>query len=414
MIFKAVVKNTLTQLVGRLLSAAISLCATFLLARALGPSYFGEYTKIITLVVLFYFIVDLGLNAIFLKDLENAPAQKASLLNKLIALRLILSVVASFGIILLAGLVWYFTHTFSPLVVFGVIIGSISIFGYGIFLSISGFFQHKLDFKSNVAASLLGSLAWLVCIFFASIIFVDNPFYLVLVVMIGFVIGTFVTVVCGLLRLNNFMQIKIFLFSPVFAKKIIQESIPLAAVLLINLIYFRVDIWVLSYFRASSEIGAYALAYRFFDFAIALPVLAINSLYPMLLKKTEATEKSTYWLIGLAFMVVAICIVGVFWLFAPLLVLIREDYIEAVAYLKILALSIPLFYLTAPIMWYFILRQKQKQLLIIYIPALIFNMVANLWAVPYYGAYASAVITGVGELVILLLGVCLLVKKPKL
>src|SRR3989344_1633798 len=97
MALKQIARNTLIQLIGRLLSAAISFLITFLLARALGPAFFGDYIKIITLVTLFYFLADLGLNAFFLKDLAEESAQAPTLLRHIFGLRLLLGVLGSIG-----------------------------------------------------------------------------------------------------------------------------------------------------------------------------------------------------------------------------------------------------------------------------------------------------------------------------
>ena len=60
--------NTLVQLVGKLITAGITFLITFIIAREYGAVGYGEFTKIIAFVSLFYLIVDFGLNAVRLKE----------------------------------------------------------------------------------------------------------------------------------------------------------------------------------------------------------------------------------------------------------------------------------------------------------------------------------------------------------
>ncbi len=60
-------KNVMYQLLSRLITSGVGFLTTILVARYLGVSGFGDYTKIITVVSIFYLVSDFGLNAIYLQ-----------------------------------------------------------------------------------------------------------------------------------------------------------------------------------------------------------------------------------------------------------------------------------------------------------------------------------------------------------
>jgi len=69
--------------------------------------------------------------------------------------------------------------------------------------------------------------------------------------------------------------------------------------------------------------------------------------------------------------------------------------------LQILALSLPIFYLTSPLMWGLIEQKLERQILVVYAFAAIFNGLSNYLFVPLFGSPASAVLTIATETIIL-------------
>jgi O-antigen/teichoic acid export membrane protein len=186
------------------------------------------------------------------------------------------------------------------------------------------------------------------------------------------------------------------------------EGLPLGLVLIFNVIYFRIDLFLLSYFRQSSEVGAYGLAYKFFELAIALPTFIMNSWYPLLLQAralgvVNRIGNKTYVLLAVLGLLVGVSL----WIGAPFIVF-RSDFVASVGLLRILSFSLPLFFVTSPLMWQFVLDKKQHLLVWVYAGATVINVLLNTVYIPIYGAFAAAVITGITELTVLGGGVAML------
>ena len=111
--FRRIYRNTSAQLIGRLVSAVSAFVSTLLLAHALGSVYFGEYTKIIVFITLFYPAVDFGFNTIFIKEGRDRVEKKfASFFSFRIFLGIFYSVIA----VSIGWLLALLNRGFSPLV----------------------------------------------------------------------------------------------------------------------------------------------------------------------------------------------------------------------------------------------------------------------------------------------------------
>src|SRR5258708_21706150 len=123
--------------------------------------------------------------------------------------------------------------------------------------------------------------------------------------------------------------------------------------LFFNLIYFRIDVLVLSLFQNTSAVGAYGLSYRFFDFLIALPLFLSNALYPTLLasqKNISIFFKVLHKYVAIS-LGLSIIIIIPLWLLAPYFSLIREDFTQSIVPFRLLLLSLPFFFLTNILQW---------------------------------------------------------------
>ena len=183
----------------------------------------------------------------------------------------------------------------------------------------------------------------------------------------------------------------------------LMMSAPLGLVLFINLLYFRIDVWILTMYRTTSELGAYALSYKFFEFAISLPTLSMQAAFPQLIQTTGLTQKKIRTQLMISFFIISLFVMVCLFVGAPLLTLIKSEYAQAIVPLQILSLSVPIFFITSPLMWDYIALGKQQKLLPIYALGLVSNVVLNLLLIPRFGALAAAATTGLSELIVLLI-----------
>jgi O-antigen/teichoic acid export membrane protein len=390
---RTIVTNTFYQILSRGTTAFITFLITLLLARTVGVEGFGEFTKITSYIAFFYLLVDFGLNAVFLQQYEKERYKQ------LFFLRIILSVIAIIIANSIAFLLPYNVQTgvgFSPLVKIGIGIFSFSLVSQAIILSASAIFQKNLRYIDLTKSTIVGSLVTLLCV--VLVVELQLPFYFFLV---SFIVGTTVTAILSQWFIST--PLTPFALDMPLVKKMLTQSTPLLLMLVFNLVYFKIDILLLSFLKPTTDVGIYGLAYRFFDFLIALPLFLSNSLYPLFLTTHASKFRSTVlFYVAIAFGL-AIVIVVPFWFLSPLLVLIKEEFADAISPLRFLLLSLPLFFATSIVQWALIAQKKQTFLMWVYLAVACLNMLLNALFIPYASYNASAIITGVSEGLVLLL-----------
>ncbi|HEX7042509.1 MAG TPA: oligosaccharide flippase family protein [Patescibacteria group bacterium] len=388
--FKTIAANTFWQTLARIVSSGISFFITIVVARLLGVQGYGDLAKITAFVSLFYLAVDLGLNAIFLQ-MENSEHHFEDLLS----FRMFLAF-ALFLIVGLFGATLPFSPVsgigYSPLVKLGIGLFSLTFFTRAIVFSTTVIFQKNYLYKFSAFSTILGSLFTL--FFIAIFLMLHLPF---IFVVGAYVIGSFAEAIISLI----FAKKRIFKFSlniP-FIKSMVIKTLPIALMLFLNLVYFRIDMIILSLIQPTKDVAIYDLAYKFFDFLIALPLFLSNSLYPALL----ATEKNTRIVIPklivytLGFFFLGIIIALPVWFFSPLIALIKPEFSQSTFALRLLILSLPIFFATNILQWIFIAKRRQVFLSFVYFIFLILNVILNIIYIPHFSYVASAIITGVSE-----------------
>lgn len=386
---RSIVKNTCAQIGAKIITSGVVLLATLLIASRFGADGFGEFTQVITFVSVFYLLVDFGLNALYVQKDEHL-----SHFQDLLTIRVLL------GVILL-GVSWlvvfslpsYNGYGFSLSTKLGIMIYSFTILTQSLIFSALALFQKKLRYDLLLKTTILGALCTLFFIFFAGSL---NSIYW------GFLIGSIVTAAASLLTQKKLIYFK----SPsvVFSRRLLIESLPLAGMLLFNMIYFRADIFILSYFRPAFDVGIYGYAYKYFDFLLTLPLFLSNSLYLLLVEEhktnnTLSVKTKRYFLLGF---LLSLVIVGAGWFLAPLIALVKSDFNSSVTPFRILLFSFPAFCLTSFFQWSLIAQKKTAYLLWVYIFSGILNILLNFLFIPTYGYNGAAVTTGLSEGAVLL------------
>lgn len=400
---KKVFLNTGAQIAGKVFTASISTAITFIIFKTLGKSGYGDYIKITVFVGYFYTLADFGLNTIYIKIAKDDEVNK---LKTLIGLRLLIGISLAAVAILIGFLLPYNQELktgFSPLVKMGIVIASATIISQAAFTTANAYFQKKLRYDLSTLAA---SFSYLFVIATALVVAATTKSLLGYV--FAYTLGGIALVVASYAiiskRLKNIPW-------PTFKKDeyatFLKPAWPIGVALLFNLIYFRIDVLILSNFRSSAEVGLYGLAYQFFETSLTVPIFFANAIYPTLSnlfsQNTQNFQKQvSVWLkiltgISLlqAFALIAIS------QFLPLI--FGNESLGAAPALQILALGIPFFFISALFWHLLIIYDKQKFLTVIYATGAIFNLIANLIFIPKNGYIAASIITVLSEALIVLL-----------
>ncbi|HXS14562.1 MAG TPA: oligosaccharide flippase family protein [Candidatus Saccharimonadales bacterium] len=405
-LLRSVTTNTVFQILARLISSGSSFLITLFVARQFGVNGYGELAKITTFVSFFYLFVDFGFNAIFLQ-MENVSSR----FRDLFYLRLFMSVGLVVIVSVLGAALPYSSVShigYSPIVKLGILLFSVTLVTEGILYSATALFQKKLAYKNQALSAAWGAVVSLLLV--GLVFFLSLP---LLFIVLAFVLGGVVESLVALFLTKE--AIAPLSIDTKFVKSLAVQTAPITLMLLLNLVYFRVDGFLLALMKSTRDVGIYDLAYKFFDFLIALPLFLSNSMYPHLLasEKNSRTPMAKVALYALVFFGLGLLLIIPVWFATPLLIFIKKDFLSSSLPLRILLLSLPVFFTTSILQWVLIAKKQQKFLLFVYAISLIANIILNIIFIPHYSYVASAIITDISEVFVLVLTFSYIILRRK-
>ncbi len=402
--FKKVFYNAISQILGKIATASTTLLVTVLIGRSLGPSGFGEFTKIFAFVGYFYTIVDFGLNSIYVKTVDDKSEIKV--LRVLAGLRLLIALIFVVAAISIAFFLPYNPSQqtgFSPLVKTGITFASLTILTQALYTTANAFFQRNLRYDLSTIAAVFASLV-ILGVTIAVSFWARSPLPYVGAYVLGGLI--LVSSAYWLIYLKS-KRLILPTLDLTASLRLISSAWPVGLALIFNLIYFRIDVFILASFRSSTEVGLYGLSYQFFEASLAVPIFFVNAIYPLLAKvyKENLTNftklvQSWFWILVFAAVMLMVLLFAVSYLIP---FIFDARFTASQDALRILALGLPFFFISALLWHLLIIYGKQKYLTYIYGFGAIFNLVVNLILIPPFGYLAAALTTVISEGMILLL-----------
>lgn len=389
---KKIASNTVAQLTAKFFGAGLTLLTTYYTIRLAGLDLYGDLTRILIMIAVGYTAIDFGLNAEGIRSGKNdLEIKKAT--TSIMVTRLLLSLLV---VIFLNLTVQFLPGGYSIAVKNIFWLGSLAIFFQGIYASSNVWFQYKLSYwRSTISVAVGAIISTSFTLYFLK--YSPSLSYLILANTLGY----FFMAISSLLLLPHSQFENWRIYDLRLVLQLLRRSLILGLILIASVLASKIDTIILGIFRVSREVGEYGFAYRIFDVILVLPVFVMNAVYPISVQESVAGIKSklisnTSWVMAGIGIIASIFL----WLGAPYVNWVKSDLIITTNVLRILAFSLPLFYVTAPLMWSLISKKKDKTVLGIYVFAAVLNASLNLIFIPSFGATAAAIVTGATELFI--------------
>ena len=386
--------NILYQFIGKGLNIIVALFTLAILSRYLGVKGMGEYGIILRYLGFFGIIADLGLNVITAREISKIGLRsKKKILANAFSLRIITSTIIIGGGLILAQFLPY-----SDEIKQGLFAGSLA-FLFILWTQIfNGVFQkHLITHQSSLAD------------FSAKIIILVLVIYLVLqkasmiTILWALVGGNLLAFMLTLFFVNKYYTIQLR-----FDRKIWSELIcyawPVAFSNFLILIYFNIDALMLSWMRPIEEVGLYHVAYKILETLFQFMVLFIGLFVPLfsrsLVDKLHFKKYLQTAFNGVLFFGIPLIFAGVV-LSSDIITLVNGvAFIKAIPTMQILFLATLFLFINHLMHNAITVLNWQKKALWIYGFIACFNVIANLYAIPLYGAIGAAFTTLISELLI--------------
>lgn len=367
----------------KIASMAVSLAATFYIARNLGPQNFGELSYAVSIIGVFALFG--GLVGVLYRDIISAPKQENILLGTawIVSLCISLFTVLSVMIYVLA-----IPHDQITLLVIGLL--CIAQF-FAPFSLISHVFYAKAETKwlslANFFIQLLISLAKIIAMM------ADEGVLVLAAIMLAEQIIIAITLSI-LYRVVHKGHILSWRFDISYAKKMIIDSSPIMIVGASGMIAGRIDQIFIKHYFDTTAVGLYSVAVQLSELWQFIPGLLLTALFPAIVN-ARATPRiyqlRLRFLFG-AFFVYGICISALITLFAtPLITFIYgATFIESIPLVQIYVWSLVGLILSF-VMNHFLLTENLRRIQIYsaVIPTVL-NVILNLILIPQMGTIGAA------------------------
>jgi len=413
---QSVARNFVVQIIGRFLALILGLFVVGLLMRYLGLKNYGYYSTAFAFLQVFGIIADFGLYLITLRYLGEADIleeekikKEKKVMDNIFTFRFF-SALIFYGGSCVLGLFF----PYPPIVKTAIVILAGSLFLCTLIQTLSAFYQKILETEKIFLGEVLGKGVTL----FLMILFVKMKlgFYPVLSV---FALGYLV----NFLILFFVAQKKILLefsFDFEFWKKIIKDSWPIGLAIIFNVVYFKGNTLVMSFYRSAEEVGLFGGCYRVLEILITVPPLLLGLITPLLAKswrnkETEYFKNLVQKTFDVLLIIVLPIVFGTFIVGEKIMVLLGGvEFILAGQILKIVIIATGILFVAELFKNLAVSLGKQRQILPFYFLTAVLSLIACFIFIPRYSYWAAAWITVFSEGLMLVFVFCLFWQTTKI
>ena len=394
-----VAKNTGIVIAGDVIFRLISLVVIIYLARYLGVVDFGKYNFIFAYLAFFNVITDLGLQAILVREMARDSAIAPKLIGNAYIIRGLLTAIAVISSVVIITLMSSYPTDMTSYVY----IASFTL----LFISFSDFYRTIFEANLRLEYNTIAKLVFKVL-------------SAGLIVGIIFTKGTLMQIIIALVLSEMVKTLLSYSFSRRFVrprfeidfgmwKYLLKECLPLALSSVIMIIYFRVDVVMLSIMQGDAAVGLYSAAYKLCEPISVIPYALIVSLYPIMSASFKSSEEKLRKIYRLSIKyIIAIMLpiaIGTTLIANKIILLIYEvPFAGSITALQILIWALVFTSTNSILSNLLISMNKQKLYTISTGLCAITNVTLNLFLIPklsYNGAAIATVLT-----VVVLFAVC--------
>lgn len=406
---KKIAINTIIQILGKGITTAIAVVMLAYLARYLGVSGYGDYTTIFAFLGFFAIIADMGLYTVAVREMAKDTDSSKKVMGNILSLRLIFAVL----VLIIAPLVGFFIPAYSEIVKIGILIATFSSF----FVLLNQIFVSIFQVNLRMGWSVISDVAARIVLFILTLVFIKMGFSLQFFILAN-VIANLILVFISFLLSRRFLIFHL-QFDFDYWKYILKESLPLGVVIVLGLIYFKIDTIMLSIMKDSTAVGIYGAPYKILEILITIPAIFMGSVFPLIskyIKEGDYRFKESFKISFDFMLIIAIpLVVGVYLLAKPLVYLILgPEFSDSIIVLQYLIFAVLIIFLGTIMGNFVVAANLQKKLVIIYLFSVFFNIAGNLILIPHYSYIGSSITTIATEFLVCSCAYVIIYKNLKL
>ncbi|MBE9574843.1 MAG: flippase [Proteobacteria bacterium] len=403
--------NTAVQFMGKAIVGLSGLVLLSLLTRNLGESGYGAYATVFTWLIMLKVFADLGLYMTGVRELSRTSADQTEIAGNLLLLKLISGLL----VIIISVIVIVFMP-YDQTVKAGILIGLLSLLALTVADAFKTIFQARFKMHFAVIGETAGVLLTLILSFAAL-----RMGWGLSAVITAAAAGSVLNLLLYIRFSRRFVRVRL-RFDRRVARSLFHGALPLGLSGIMAVIYFRVDLLMLSWMKPLDDVGIYGAAYQVVEISAVVPALFLGTIFPLFTRAIEACDNTLTQLYDRAFSFITSLAVPMLFggliladslmilitgqdfgieriLDVPLLGMVDVDAIGTTFRILLVAMMLMFWgQLNGHLM---IAGNMQKKLLKIYFVLVPANILLNLVLIPRYSYLGAAMATLITEVVAL-------------
>jgi len=358
-------------------------------ARILGPEDFGKFNFSVSFVLIFSILYELGMDLFTVREVSINKQLSPKLLGTSLIIKCFLVPVVTLIIILTINILGYSGTTIKAVYWSILYIMFITTANY-----LRTFFRGFEKINYEAVTVIIEKI--LLCLFggYALIAKLNVVDFLKLLTL-----GSFFSIIITAAILFKKLVKPDFSFNLKLICEVFKKSLPFALMNIFILIYFRIDMVMLSIMKNETMVGLYSSSYRIMEMLLVIPAIIMIPIYPAM-SRLLINDRLKFWELsqtavkGMLLVSIPITLM-IFFLAHNFMYLFygSSDYLLATPALKILVFALPFNALTS--VFATMLAASNRQILTTRNTSICagLNIVLNIFLIPQYGFVGASLAT---------------------
>ncbi len=381
-------RNTFFLSVAQIVNPILSMFLVLVLSRKLGPEGLGIYTTVLTLFTFFSLFSALGLNSYIIREISSDRSKAEKIFFNSFFLGTLSSLVFCVFMVLTAIILGY-----SSVLLTASIIMASALF----FKTISAFTQSMLQaFERMEYCSIILIVETIVKV--AGGVGVVVAGYQIIYVILIVALANVLSMLLGVYFVNKHIFKLHIRFEYDLLWKMIREIPVFFMLSLVVMVYWQIDILMLSKIKGMVDVGYYSAAYRFLTIGIGLANCYIAAIFPVISRfyvesKNNFQQSCVSSIKYLSLTIIPIALITTYLSKDIIRLFYGDEFVVSAQTLQILIWTLVLFPAANILGNGLVASHQQKIDLLINVLSASFNIVLNLILIPKYSHVGAGIAT---------------------
>lgn len=394
---KTVFANMSWLMVSQLLTSVLAFVWTILTARYLGPSDYGIFGTAVSLSTLFGVFATFGISTYIVRSISTDFENEDKYVNNTLSLKIFLAII-------------YFTLIFITTVLLGwkrYVIGICLLFALEYFIkTIDDIFFASFQAHEKMKYQAITNIVFNVLTFVFIVLVVLTDWGL-LGITFAYIFANLAGMFYAYYAMRKHIMKPKLTFDFQFYKKLIKAGIPFALTGIFYIIYYSIDVVMITQFSSTYATGLYNSAYKLINVLNLFYSIYTAAVFPVM-SKLFVGEKDLLnmsFIKSMKYLTLVTLPIAVFTTFYgyDLIVIYGSEFMEAGGVLQILIWTVCFLFINGACSLILNASHKEYSVTKIYSIAAIFNVCLNFLLIPKYSVHGAAFATVLSEILILIL-----------